>query len=109
MSFTAGTFLIVDHDAASVEIACQWQQCMQGQIALDRTDCGQEDLKRADAITASDRDWKREANFEIGPWQEISPWNPGRRRKESGQREKSAATAGSLDENQISSWKKHFW
>jgi hypothetical protein len=33
LELTASTFLIVDADQASLEIACQWQRCMGGQVS----------------------------------------------------------------------------
>ena len=32
LELTASTFLIMDADQASLEIACQWQRCMGGQV-----------------------------------------------------------------------------
>ena len=32
LELTASTFLIIDSDQASLEIACEWQRCMGGQV-----------------------------------------------------------------------------
>ena len=37
LELTASTFLIVDADQASLEIACQWQRCMGGQVSFKNT------------------------------------------------------------------------
>ena len=34
LELTASTFLIMDADQASLEIACQWQRCMGGQVSF---------------------------------------------------------------------------
>ncbi len=32
LELTAATFLIVDHDDTSLDIACLWQKCMGGKV-----------------------------------------------------------------------------
>ncbi len=32
LELTAATFLIVDHDETSLDIACLWQKCMGGKV-----------------------------------------------------------------------------
>jgi len=39
LELTASTFLIIDSDQASLEIACEWQRCMGGQSDLDILAC----------------------------------------------------------------------
>ena len=34
LELTASTFLIIDSDPTSLEIACEWQRCMGGQVML---------------------------------------------------------------------------
>ena len=34
LELTAATFLIIDSDPASLEIACEWQRCMGGQVGI---------------------------------------------------------------------------
>jgi len=39
LELTAATFLIIDSDPASLEIACEWQRCMGGQVFVRNLDC----------------------------------------------------------------------
>ena len=39
LRLSAATFLIIDHNEASIELACQWQSCMEGEVFLDDLDC----------------------------------------------------------------------
>ena len=39
LRLVAATFLIIDTSTASVEIACEWQQCMGGEVFLADLDC----------------------------------------------------------------------
>ena len=39
LRLVAATFLIIDTSNASVEIACEWQQCMGGEVFLADLDC----------------------------------------------------------------------
>ena len=39
LKLTAATFLIVDTSPASLEIACEWQACMGGQVFLKDLSC----------------------------------------------------------------------
>ena len=39
LKLTASTFLIVDTSPASIEIACEWQACMGGQVFLRDLTC----------------------------------------------------------------------
>ena len=41
LEFTAATFLIIDYDESSNEIACEWQNCMGGQVFLQELNCDQ--------------------------------------------------------------------
>jgi hypothetical protein len=34
LELTAATFLIVDHDDTSLDIACLWQKCMGGKVKV---------------------------------------------------------------------------
>ena len=34
LELTASTFLILDSDPTSLEIACEWQRCMGGQVTI---------------------------------------------------------------------------
>ena len=36
LELTASTFLIIDSDPTSLEIACEWQRCMGGQVSQQR-------------------------------------------------------------------------
>ena len=36
LELTAASFLIVDADQASLDIACDWQRCMGGQVRITR-------------------------------------------------------------------------
>ncbi len=40
LRLTAATFLIIDPNSASVELACQWQKCMGGQVQCRQTHFG---------------------------------------------------------------------
>ena len=37
LELTASTFLILDSDPTSLEIACEWQRCMGGQVTTRTT------------------------------------------------------------------------
>ena len=39
LKLVASTFLIIDSSTASIEIACEWQQCMGGEVFLADLDC----------------------------------------------------------------------
>jgi len=39
LELTAATFLIIDSDKTSLDIACKWQQCMGGQVFVRNLDC----------------------------------------------------------------------
>ena len=39
LRLSAATFLIIDPNEASIELACQWQSCMEGEVFLDDLDC----------------------------------------------------------------------
>ena len=39
LRLVAATFLILDSSQASVEIACEWQACMGGEVFLKDLDC----------------------------------------------------------------------
>ncbi len=38
LELTAATFLIVDHDDTSLDIACLWQKCMGGKVRAPSVD-----------------------------------------------------------------------
>ena len=42
LRLTAATFLIIEPNDASVELACLWQKCMGGQVFIDDLDCDDE-------------------------------------------------------------------
>lgn len=114
MSLAAGSFLIVEHDAASVEIACQWQRCMRGQVFLDQLDCDQDLDSSATTGGTSEEAIRRnespakslhKTEFEIAPWQENSPWQRLERRHEAKSQQRERQEQG----QHTSAWKKHFW
>ena len=39
LRMTAATFLIIEPNSGSVELACQWQKCMGGEIFIDDLEC----------------------------------------------------------------------
>ena len=39
LKLVASTFLILDSSTASIEIACEWQACMGGEVFLKDLDC----------------------------------------------------------------------
>ncbi len=39
LRLVASTFLIIDSSQASIEIACEWQACMGGEVFLRDLDC----------------------------------------------------------------------
>ena len=39
LQLVAATFLIIDSSQASIEIACDWQACMGGEVFLKDLDC----------------------------------------------------------------------
>ena len=39
LRLVAATFLIIDSSQASIEIACEWQTCMGGEVFLKDLDC----------------------------------------------------------------------